>query len=46
MENKSFYAVETDPKSNRIIEQRGKIDTSNTQIPDWLGTGTTKLWRG
>lgn len=46
MENKTFYVVGTDPKFNGITVQRGKIYNSITQIPDWLGTGTTRLWRG
>jgi hypothetical protein len=46
MENKTFYVVGTDPKFNEITVQRGKIDTSIAQIPDWLGTGSTRLWRG
>ena len=40
-----YRTVETDPKSNRTIIERGKIYTLNTQIHDhslsWLGTGTS-----
>ena len=42
--NKIYHTVRTFPKSNRKIVERGKIDTSSTQIHDsllfWLGTGT------
>ena len=35
----------TDPKSDRTIAERGKIDTPNTNIHDrslaWLGVGTS-----
>ena len=30
--NKIYHTVRTFPKSNRKIVERGKIDTSNTQI--------------
>jgi hypothetical protein len=45
MENKKYDTVETIPKSNIKMTERGKIDTPNTQIHDrslsWLGTGTS-----
>ena len=44
MKNKKYHTVETIPKLNIKIVERGKIDTPNTQIHDpslsWLGTGT------
>lgn len=40
-----YYPVGTIPKSSRKIVKTGKIDTSNTDIPDrslfWLSTGTS-----
>jgi len=43
--NKKNTTVGTIPKFNRKIVERGKIDTSRTQIHDhslsWLGTGTS-----
>jgi hypothetical protein len=35
---KKYHAVGTIPKSNMIIVERDKIDTSNTQINDCLFT--------
>jgi hypothetical protein len=44
MKNKKYHTVETIPKLNIKIVERGKIDTPSTQIHDpslsWLGTGT------
>ena len=44
--NKTYHTVRTAPKSNRKIVERGKIDTSNTQIHDlslsWLDTSNTQ----
>ena len=34
MKNKKYRTVGTDPKSNTQIIERGKIDTTNTQIRD------------
>ena len=45
MKNKNNHNVGTVLKSNRIIIERGKIKTVNTQIRDrshfWLGTYTS-----
>ena len=45
MKNKKYDTVETIPKSNIKMTERGKFDTPNTQIHDrslsWLGTGTS-----
>jgi len=47
MENKKNTTMfETVPKSNRIIVDRGKIDTSHTKLLhdrsfSWLGIGTS-----
>jgi len=42
---KNYHTVETFPKSNRKIVERGKIDTSDIEIHDsslyWLGTDTS-----
>jgi len=42
MKNKKYHTVETFPKFNCKIVERGKIDTPNTQIRDhshsWLDT--------
>jgi len=41
MKNTKYLTVRTISKSNIKIVERGKIDTTNTQIHDnWLGTGT------
>jgi hypothetical protein len=32
--NKKYHTVGTDPKSNRKIAERGKINTPNTQMHD------------
>jgi len=41
---RNYHTVETFPKSNRKIVERGKIDTSDIEIHDcslyWLGRGT------
>ena len=34
MKNIEYYTVGTIPKSNKKIVERGKIDTSDTQIHD------------
>jgi len=43
--NKTYHTVETAPRSNRQIVQRGSIDTHNTHIRHhslfWLGTDTS-----
>ena len=43
--SKKKHTVKTDPKSNTKIVERGKIDTSYTNIHDlslsWFGTGTS-----
>ena len=51
MKNTKYHTVGTVPTSNIQIVERGKMDTTNTQIHDrslsWLGTGTlirNKLW--
>jgi hypothetical protein len=45
--NKTYHNIRTAPKSNRKIVERGKIDTSNTQIHDfslsWLDTCNTQI---
>ena len=43
MKNKKYHTFGTFPNFNGKFVERGKIDTSNTQIHDsplaWLGTG-------
>jgi hypothetical protein len=34
MKNKEYHTVETVPKSNIKIVERGRTDTTNTQIHD------------
>ena len=45
IKNKKYHPVGTITKSNVIIVERGKIDTTTTQIRDlslvWCGTGTS-----
>jgi hypothetical protein len=49
MKNKKYHTVGTIPKSNIKIAERGKIDTTISQIHvrslSWLGIGTS-LKRG
>jgi cell division protein FtsL len=44
-QQKTYHTVGTIPKSNIEIVEKGKIDTSKTQIHDcslsWLETGTS-----
>jgi len=46
MKNKEYHTVDTVPKLNIKIVERGTIDTSNTQIHGrsftWLGSGTSR----
>jgi hypothetical protein len=50
MKNNKYHAVETVPKSNRKIVERGKIDNSNTQIHTFTflvwNKHFSKTWQG
>ena len=45
MKNEKYHTVETIPKSNIKIAERGKFDTLNTQTHEgqlsWLGTAVS-----